>query len=156
MNQGDHPIDFEHLYAVMDHKNHHRLLEVAGPSIIIAGSGMCTGGRIVNHLLSGLEDPANDVFFVGYQAGGTPGRDIIRNSNGKGKGYVRLNGKRVDIRARVHALTGYSAHADQQGLIEWVESISGRPRHIKLVHGEPQAQRALAEILREKGYSVLD
>jgi metallo-beta-lactamase family protein len=154
LNQGDHPIDFEHLYAVRDHKNHRRLLEIAGPSIIIAGSGMCTGGRIVNHLLSGLEDPANDVFFVGYQAGGTPGRDIIRYSNGTS--YVRLNGKRVNIRARVHTLTGYSAHADQQGLIEWVESIPGRPRHIKLVHGEPQAQQALAKILREKAYSVLD
>ena len=152
LNQGDHPIDFEHLYAVRDHKNHHRLLEVAGPSIIIAGSGMCTGGRIIDHLLSGLEDPANDIFFVGYQAGGTPGRDIIRYGNAGG--YVRIDGKKVDIRARVHTLTGYSAHADQQGLIEWVESIPGRPRHIKLVHGELKAQQVLAKKLKEKGYSV--
>ena len=72
--KGDHPIDFKDLYAVEKYRDHKKLLNISGPAIIIAGSGMCTGGRIVDHLEHGLEDPANDIFFVGYQAKGTPGR----------------------------------------------------------------------------------
>jgi len=151
--QGDHPIDFDHLYAVRDYKDHQRLMGMGGPAIIIAGSGMCTGGRIVEHLITGLEDPLNDVFFVGYQAHGTPGRDIVRYSN-RSDGYVYLDGKKVSIRAKVHSLSGYSAHADQKGLVEWVESMPEKPGKIKLVHGEPKAQRALAEVLEKKGYNV--
>ncbi|MCF8077079.1 MAG: MBL fold metallo-hydrolase, partial [Desulfotignum sp.] len=70
---GNHPIKFAHLYAVERFKDHCRLLDLKGPAIIIAGSGMCTGGRIVHHLKHGLDDPENDIFFVGYQAAGTPG-----------------------------------------------------------------------------------
>ena len=151
--QGDHPIDFDHLYAVRDYKDHQRLMGMGGPAIIIAGSGMCTGGRIVEHLITGLEDQLNDVFFVGYQAHGTPGRDIVKYSN-RPDGYVYLDGKKVSIKAKVHSLSGYSAHADQKGLVEWVESMPEKPRKIKLVHGEPKAQRALAEVLEKKGYNV--
>jgi metallo-beta-lactamase family protein len=152
--QGDHPIDFDHLYAVRDYKDHQRLMGMGGPAIIIAGSGMCTGGRIVEHLITGLEDPLNDVFFVGYQAHGTPGRDIIKYSK-RPDGYVYLDGNKVSIKAKVHSLSGYSAHADQKGLVEWVESMSEKPGKIKLVHGEPKAQRALAEVLLKKGHNVI-
>jgi metallo-beta-lactamase family protein len=72
--KGDHPIDFKNLYAVEKYRDHKKLLNISGPAIIIAGSGMCTGGRIVDHLEHGFEDPENDIFFVGYQAKGTPGR----------------------------------------------------------------------------------
>ena len=151
--QGDHPIDFDHLYAVRDYKDHQRLMGMSGPAIIIAGSGMCTGGRIVEHLITGLEDQLNDVFFVGYQAHGTPGRDIMKYSD-RPDGYVYLDGKKVSIKAKVHSLSGYSAHADQKGLVEWVESMPEKPGKIKLVHGEPKAQRVLAEVLEKKGYNV--
>ncbi len=151
--QGDHPIDFDRLYAVRNYKDHQRLMGMGGPAIIIAGSGMCTGGRIVEHLITGLEDPLNDVFFVGYQAHGTPGRDIMKYSN-RSDGYVYLDGKKVSIRAKVHFLSGYSAHADQKGLVEWVESMPEKPGKIKLVHGEPKAQRALAEVLEKKAYNI--
>ena len=67
-HKGDHPIDFKNLYSVEKYQDHKRLLNINGPAIIIAGSGMCTGGRIVDHLEHGLEDSANDIFFVGYQA----------------------------------------------------------------------------------------
>jgi len=77
---GDHPIDFDHLYIVESHHHHKKLMEMDGPAIIIAGSGMCHGGRIVNHLKLGLEKAENDVLFVGYQAAGTPGRDILKYS----------------------------------------------------------------------------
>ena len=140
--KGDHPIDFKNLYSVERFRDHKKLLEMDGPAIVIAGSGMCTGGRILDHLRHGLDDPKNDIFFVGYQARGTLGRDILKYSKRPG-GYVMLDGERFDIKSKVHQLTGYSAHADQKGLVEWVGSMPEKPGRIKLVHGEPGAQRAL-------------
>ncbi len=90
MVKGDHPFDFDGLYAVENYRDHKKLLDVKGPAIILAGSGMCTGGRIVDHLKHGLEDPVNDIFFVGYQAKGTPGRRMIE--------------KKVPVKAGIHPL----------------------------------------------------
>ena len=103
---------------------------------------MCTGGRIVAHLKNGLSDRRNDVLFVGYQVKGAPGRDILRYS-GRPGGYVILDGEKFDINASVYNLTGYSAHADQRGLIEWVMAMSEKPGKIKLVHGDAGAREAL-------------
>ena len=153
-NGGDHPFDFTQLYSVSRFKDHKTLLDIPGPAIIIAGSGMCTGGRIVDHLIAGLGDERNDVFLVGYQAGNTPGRDMVRFGDKPG-GYVHLRGEKILIRANVEQLSGYSAHADQQGLLDWVASMPGKPGKIKLVHGEPEAQQALREKLEELGYNVL-
>ncbi len=74
LKTGDHPINFSELYGIEKHVQHSMLVDLKGPAVIIAGSGMCTGGRIVNHLAAGIEQPENDVVFVGYQAAGTPGR----------------------------------------------------------------------------------
>lgn len=154
MEKGDHPLDFSFLYAVRDHRNHSRLVEeIDGPCVILAGSGMCTGGRIMDHLEAGLADPRNDILFVGYQAEGTPGRAIMEKSQRSG-GSLLLNGSSIPIRARVHRMTGYSAHADQKGLLEWVEAMPERPKEIRLVHGEPDAMRSLGGVLRSKGYMV--
>ncbi|MBU4297827.1 MAG: MBL fold metallo-hydrolase [Proteobacteria bacterium] len=150
---GDHPFDFDHLYSVERFKDHKALLDIHGPAIIIAGSGMCTGGRIIDHLKKGLADTTSDVFFVGYQAKGTPGYDIIRYGKEPG-GYVRLDDEKIFIRANVEQLTGYSAHADQKGLIEWVESMPAKPARIKLVHGDPEAQKALHAELIKRGHNV--
>ncbi|MDY0223330.1 MAG: MBL fold metallo-hydrolase [Desulfobacterium sp.] len=130
---GDHPMKFDRLYSVERFKDHRRLLNLPGPAIIIAGSGMCTGGRIVDHLKHGLDDPRNDLFFVGYQAAGTPGRAILEG--------------RTPAKAAIHRLTGYSAHADQQTLVAWVEAMPEPPGEIRLVHGEPAAKKALARRL---------
>ena len=92
MRAGDHPIDFEGIYAVRNHADHLRLCDMDGPAVIIAGSGMCSGGRIVNHLKNGIDDEINDVLFVGYQVRGTPGRDIVTYSKRAG-GYVTLEVK---------------------------------------------------------------
>jgi metallo-beta-lactamase family protein len=143
---GDNPLDFKRLYAVTNYRHHLKILDMPGPAVIIAGSGMCTGGRIVNHLKAGIEDSKNDILFVGYQAEGTPGRDIVRYSQHPG-GYVNLDGERFDIRARVYELSGYSAHADQKGLVEWVKRMPEKPARIKLVHGEPGAKKVLAQKL---------
>jgi metallo-beta-lactamase family protein len=140
LEKGDHPINFNHLYSVEHHIEHLKLLDYPGPAIILAGSGMCTGGRIVEHLKAGIDDPKTDIIFVGYQAEGTPGRQIL-NQAGKKTGSVTLDGKPYLIRAKVYHLTGYSAHADQKELLAWAKAV--KPRHVKLVHGEPGAQKAL-------------
>jgi metallo-beta-lactamase family protein len=121
-----------------------------GPGIIMAGSGMCTGGRVVDHLKSGIADRKNDILFVGYQAVGTPGRSILKYSKLPG-GYVVLEGEKSDIKAKVYQLNGYSAHSDQKELLEWVRSIPEKPSEIRLVHGEPQAQDVLKKKLLRQG-----
>ncbi|SMC43974.1 metallo-beta-lactamase family protein [Desulfocicer vacuolatum DSM 3385] len=130
---GDHPLDFKNLYSVEKYRDHKQLMDIKGPAVIIAGSGMCTGGRIVDHLEQGLNDSKNDLFFVGYQAKGTPGR--------------RMMEKKIPVKAAIHTLSGYSAHADQNTLVNWVKSMPKPPGKIILVHGEPHAQKALAQRL---------
>ncbi|WP_408999166.1 MBL fold metallo-hydrolase [Syntrophus buswellii] len=154
LRRGDHPLNFDRLYAVTNSKDHRRLLESKGPMVILAGSGMCTGGRILDHLKEGIEDPRNDIVFVGYQAHGTPGR-YIQEYAGKPGGYVELDGERRSIRAKIHVLGGYSAHADQKELVEWVESMPEKPKAIKLVHGEAGAREVLGDVLRSRGYEVV-
>ncbi len=150
---GDHPLTFKGLYGIENPKEHQELMRMQGPAVIIAGSGMCTGGRIVDHLIAGLPRSENDVCFVGYQAIGTPGRGIQQYAGTPGA-YVYLDGRKVPIEAGIHILTGYSAHADQSGLLEWVRAMPHRPAVIKLVHGEPPARKSLARILRSEGYQV--
>jgi metallo-beta-lactamase family protein len=109
---------------------------------------MCAGGRIVDYLKAMLGDPRHDVLFVGYQAAGTPGRDIQRY--GPRGGYVELDGRRYDIRARIHTIGGYSAHADQQDLLDFIGAMSPPPREVILVHGEQGAKIALREALLQR------
>jgi metallo-beta-lactamase family protein len=148
LRSGDDPLDFERLYGVGDHRAHRGLLEMDGPAVIIAGSGMCMGGRIIDHLKSGIEDSRNDILFVGYQARGTLGRDLLECSHGKG-GFVRVAGERLEVKAKVHNLSGYSAHADQRELLEWAEAV--RPGRAKLVHGEAGPREALGKKLGAQG-----
>lgn len=150
--ENDHPLDFKSLFGVAKFSEHQQLLDWQDSAIILAGSGMCSGGRIVDHLLAGIDQPRNDIVFVGYQATGTPGRAIVDLVGKEGK--VLLNGEIRSVRAKVHVLNGYSAHADQQELIDWVSAMGQKPKWIKLVHGEPEAQKALAGKLRQSGYTV--
>ncbi|ANF58418.1 MBL fold hydrolase [Halotalea alkalilenta] len=158
---GRNPLAFDNLLAVEDHDAHlrlvHHLARTRRPAVVIAGSGMCSGGRIVNYLRQMLSDPRHDVLFVGFQAEGTPGKDIQRF--GPRGGYVLLDGERIDIRARVETIEGYSAHADRDGLIEFATGMQSTPSHVRLVHGEHQARRALAQGLEqayaERGDEVL-
>ena len=145
LQQGRKPLAFDNLLTVNSHAEHQKMVNhlahSARPAIVIAGSGMCTAGRIVNYLKAMLGDERHDVLFVGYQAEGTPGREIQRN--GPQQGTVLLDGERYRIRAGVQSIGGYSAHADQQGLLRFVKGIKHRPRDIRLVHGEEGAKRAL-------------
>lgn len=149
VQSGRRPLAFEQLITVDSHADHQSILNhlttSARPAIVIAGSGMCTSGRIVNYLKAMLGDPRHDVLFVGYQAHGTPGRAIQRF--GPGGGYVELDGQRYDIRAGVQSIDGYSAHADQAGLARFVTDMREWPGEIRLVHGESQARHSLGEVL---------
>ncbi len=152
LGSGRHPLDFEQLLTIADHASHLRtvdyLTRFGRPAIVIAASGMCAGGRIVNYLKAMLGDPRHDLLFVGYQAAGSPGRDI--QHYGPQGGYVILDRKRYDIRAAVHTLGGYSAHADQNNLIDFVAGIPVKPSEIILVHGDSDAKLALQAALRAR------
>lgn len=142
---GRHPLAFEQLYTIETHESHLRavdfLARTGRPAVVIAASGMCTGGRVVNWLKAMLGEARNDVVFVGYQAAGTPGRAI--QTYGPRGGYVVFGGQRYTIRAGIHRLSSYSAHADQADLLRFVRRMRVKPRGIRLVHGEPEAQAAL-------------
>jgi metallo-beta-lactamase family protein len=151
VNSGRHPLSFEQLYTVDSHQEHTQTVEYLAkrnkPAIIIAASGMCSGGRIVNYLKQFLPDNTADILFVGYQAEGTLGRDIQKYAptSYRKDGYVYIDGKRIDIKAKAHTISGYSAHADQQGLMNFVKRMRHKPNNIILVHGDQQAKKALAE-----------
>jgi metallo-beta-lactamase family protein len=151
LNQGRHPLDFEQLYTIDSHQEHLSVVNYLAsrhkPAIVIAASGMCSGGRIINYLERFLPDPKADILFVGYQAQGTPGRDIQKY--GPRGGYVSLpvNGdsQRIDINAGIHTISGYSAHADQAGLLNFVKRMRHKPQQIRIVHGDDEAKAALAQ-----------
>lgn len=150
----DQPLVFDNLINVDGHRDHLRKVEYLRkskrPAIVIAGSGMCTGGRVVNYLKAFVEDPTTDVVFVGFQGMGTPGRYIQDQA-----GWVKLDGNKYDIRCGVHTLSGYSAHADQHDLLRFVQGMASPPKAIRLVHGEPPAKEALAAKLKELGYNLV-
>jgi metallo-beta-lactamase family protein len=123
-----------------------------GPLIIIAGSGMAEGGRIVHHILHGASNPNNTVLIVGFQAENTLGRRIVER-----RPVIHVLGEDVELRAHVEVLNGYSAHADRTELAGWLDAVrrtSPNLQQVCLVHGEPKAQDALAERLGAKGYTV--
>lgn len=151
VEQGRHPLSFEQLITIENHAQHMKLvqhLKQSGrPAVVIAASGMCAGGRMQNYLEALLPDKRTDVIFAGYQAQGTPGRDIQKY--GPRGGYVMLDKKRVDIKAGVYTISGYSAHADQGNLIHFVKGIHKQPHEIRIVHGDDKAKAALAMQLKK-------
>ena len=155
--KGRNPLAFRNLLTVDSHRAHlamvNRLTQTAQPAIVIAGNGMCSSGRIVNYLKAMLSDERHDVLFVGYQADGTPGMQIQRF--GPRGGYVEFDGQRYDIRAQVHTIGGYSAHADQRGLVSFVTRMTHWPSEVRIVHGELEAKQQLATVLQQR-YAATD
>jgi metallo-beta-lactamase family protein len=121
------------------------IARVPPPKIIIAGGGMSNGGRILRHELNYLPDPKSAILFVGYQVTGTRGRQIL-----DGAKEVELFGKMVPVKARVAAISGYSAHADQARLLEWLAPARGRLKKVFVVHGEEGPSRTLATKIRDE------
>jgi metallo-beta-lactamase family protein len=121
-----------------------KINRIKSGAIIIAGSGMCTGGRIKQHLKHNVWRHHSHVLIIGYQAKGTLGRTLV-----DGAKHINLWGENVQVNAKVHTVGGLSAHADQQGLVDWYAQFKNRPQ-IVLVHGEPQAMDSLKDKLFEK------
>ena len=113
--------------------------------IVIAGSGMCTGGRIIHHLKHGAWSPKNHIIFVGYQAYGTLGRRIV-----DGETNLRIAGEDVAVKAKVHTIGGFSAHADRDDLMLWAKNYTTSPLFF-VVHGEPKSSKALSDLLQVEG-----
>ncbi len=162
LHQGRHPLNFSQLITINDHKTHLQTIEylqkTARPAIVIAASGMCSGGRIVNYLKALLEDARTEVLFCGYQARGTTGRalqDYASLQSKKHSAYVVIDKKKYFIKARIMTLSGYSAHADQTNLLNFVKRMRKKPRQIRLVHGDSQAKEILQRLFQEQ-YPEID
>jgi metallo-beta-lactamase family protein len=150
---GRHPLSFEQLTTIDDHQTHlatvNYLQKTARPVIVIAASGMCAGGRIMNYLKALISDERTDIVFVGYQAQGTPGESIQKfadkrdYSTGQKTGYVMLDEQKFIIQAQVHTLSGYSAHAGQKDLLNFVKRMRKPPKEIRIVHGDSLAKQVL-------------
>jgi metallo-beta-lactamase family protein len=139
-----HPFRMPNLRVVTEARDSQALNAFRSGVIIIAGSGMCNGGRIVHHLRHHLWRESTHVIFAGYQAAGTLGRELV-----DGARFVRIFGESIRVQAQRHTIGGLSAHADQAGLLEWYGHFRSRPP-VYLVHGEDQARGVLATQLREQ------
>jgi len=155
VSKGRHPLSFDQLTTINDHESHIRTVEylkkTARPTIVLAASGMCAGGRIVNYLKALIGDHRTDILFVGYQAQGTLGHDIQKY--GPRGGYAIFedegDGERHEINARVHTISGYSAHADQKDLLNFVKRMRRKPSEIRIVHGDDEAKQILKKRFQE-------
>ena len=144
------PFDFPSLMTVDSTAHSKALNYLGGTGMIIAGSGMCTGGRIKHHLVNNIDRPESTVLFVGYQAVGTLGRHIV-----DGADEVRIFGEKRQIKARIEQIHGFSAHADQNELLRWLSAIENTPRKVFVVHGEEDSAHDFAEFIKEKqGWDV--
>ena len=138
IKSGDNPLEFNGLQFTQTVEESRALNESTKPCIIISASGMCDVGRIKHHLKHNLWNPNSTILFVGYQAPGTLGRSIV-----DGAKKVKIFGEEIAVNARIEYIEGYSGHADQEWLLNFVYSFTNQPKHIFLVHGEPEGQEVL-------------
>lgn len=150
MAAGRSPFEFEGLHLVGSTEESKAINDVRGPAVILAGSGMCTGGRIKHHLDRHLEHPENTVLFVGYQASGTLGRELL-----DGAEEVRLFARRVKVRACIAQIRGFSGHADRDELLQFLTALPAAPKRLFVTHGGSTVSRKFAEFVAEKtGWDV--
>ncbi len=150
LESGDDPIDFDNLFAVQKARDSYKLDDTKESMLIIAGSGMCTGGRILHHLIALLPKPETDVIFVGHQAKGTPGHQLqqlaAQDRTAAEPPTIVLDGETVPVRANIMTLKGISAHADRNELGHWFRAIPD-VRSLALHHGARLAQESLRDFL---------
>jgi metallo-beta-lactamase family protein len=150
MRQKKSPFDFRGLSVTRTAEESKAINQIKGTVIIIAGSGMCTGGRIKHHLVTNISRKGSTILFVGYQAVGTLGREIV-----DGAKKVRILGQHYPVRARVVQIEGFSAHADRDGLLKWLSSLRKSPRRIFVTHGESRVSQRFAALVKDKtGWEV--
>jgi len=146
LKAGDKPLEFMDLYSSRKAGASDSIGGIEGAAIIIAGSGMCNGGRIIKHLAEYLPDPRTDVIFVGYQAGQTLGRELQ-----EGRTEVMVEGKLVPVRAKITTISGFSAHADRDALAKWYSQVPLRKGGAVFVtHGEEKSSRGYAAHLKDR------
>ena len=141
--EGNSPFGFPGLRLVQSVEQSKAINSIRGSCIVMAGSGMCTGGRIKHHLVQNIHRKESTILFVGYQAQGTLGRHII-----DGKKEVRIHGKMYPVRARIEQIQGFSAHADDKDLMRWIGSLKHSPKKIFVTHGEKRAAFALSKRIK--------
>lgn len=142
---GDNPLDFKNLKFTRNTQESQALNEDTSAKIIISASGMCEAGRIRHHLKHGLWNEKNSVIFVGYQANGTLGKQLV-----EGAKEIKIFGETIKVAAEIYNLEGFSGHADQAGLLDWLGGFKVVPKQIFLVHGEEQSKVDFAKIVKEK------
>lgn len=142
----DDPFGFGRLHYTRSVEESKQINTVQGPAIIVSANGMAEAGRILHHLKHNIEDERSSIVFVGYQAENTLGRRLV-----DGAKQVKIFGDEFQVRAQVHSVSGFSAHADRNELLEWVAAAKSNLKGIFVVHGEEQAALSFAEALRGLG-----
>lgn len=146
VKNGANPLEMPNLKFTVTAEESQMLNFLKGRNIIISASGMCDAGRIKHHLRHNLWRADSTVLFVGYQAEGTLGRRIL-----SGEKFVRIHGEEVMVRAEIRKIDGYSAHADQRGLLGWLDKFKKQPQKVIVVHGEPKSAAVLVEKISANG-----
>ena len=150
IQKGKSPFDFPGLTRVTTTDASKAINNITGSVMIIAGAGMCNGGRIKHHLVSNISRSESTIMFVGYQAIGTLGRQIL-----DGAKKVRILGQMYKVKARIAQLSGFSAHADRDELMYWLSAIKNQPRGVFVVHGEEEVAMSFAGLIKDKlGWKV--
>lgn len=144
LDKGDDPFNFPGLKIVESSEESKRLIDKKG-IVIIAGSGMCTGGRIVHHIKNNISDPSTHMIFVGYQVDGTLGRRLV-----DGEKNVRVLGQNIEVKGKIHTLGGFSAHADERDLRYWLRGFGTSPKRIFFVHAEEETAIGFASNIKSE------
>jgi len=145
VSQNRSPFDFPGLKMVQTADESKAINHISGTVMVIAGSGMCTGGRIKHHLVTNISRRESTILFIGYQAIGTLGKQIVGGAK-----KVRILGQYHPVRARIAQIHGFSSHADRNELSRWLSELKRAPKRVFVVHGEPQAAQQFGEFLRER------
>ncbi len=145
ISSNEPPLRFPGLRMVRGVEESKAINRVKGPHIVMATSGMCTAGRIKHHLRNNIGDARSTILFVGYQAHGTLGRQIL-----EGSPLVRIHGRQWKVKAEVRRIDGFSGHADRLGLLKWVGNLRSAPKEIFLVHGEEEAANSFAQLIKQR------
>jgi metallo-beta-lactamase family protein len=152
MSRNNSPFSFKGLVKVQGTAESKAINNIKGTIMVIAGSGMCTGGRIKHHLANNISRPESTILFVGYQANGTLGRQILDHTTPE----VRILGQMYQIKAKIVQVHGFSGHADRKELLEWVRNLKTPPRKIFLVHGEKESAESFRQYLVDNtGWNVM-
>jgi len=144
LEHGAHPCNFPGLKMSRTREQSKAINQIRGTVCVIAGSGMCTGGRIKHHLKANIHRPESTILFVGYQAEGTLGRFILNKPD-----EVRILGEMLPVRARIEQIQGFSGHADRGELRSWLEALDPQPERMFLNHGEESVAKGFAKSLRD-------